>query len=852
MSAYALMVLSGLAGLGYEVVWTRMLAVGLGHEIVATLAVLGAFFSGLALGAFLFDRPIRRSQRPALWYALLEGCIGVWAGALVFLIPRFNTGVLAVIGAEPRALAHWAFAFVGTVLLLLPATAAMGATLPAMERLVARWRQDGWAVGGLYASNTLGAVAGTLIATFWLAPRFGFSSTLWVLASVNGACALGAFLGFARVKTEEAPVAIHAESVVSNVRLAVLLVATGFLGIGYEVVVIRVLSQLLDNTIYTFASVLSVYLLGTSIGAALYQRLVPKQRVDRALGVLLDLLSATCLTGVVVLGLAPSLSAVLDAWRGSVDSAVIGEILVALCVFLLPTVAMGACFSHLAQMARDRIGLGTAIALNTLGGALAPASFGVVVLPALGSKLTLLLIAAAYLPFAPRVVGYRRAPAAAALVIAAVLALAPLNLRYATAPEGGAVLAYQEGVMASIAVVRDSAGTRFLKVNDQYTMGGTASGFSDRRQAHIPLLLHPDPKEALFLGLGTGATFVAAAVHPELRATGVELLPGVLSVLGQFGPSIADIERDGRLRIVNADARRFVQATDRHYDVIVADVFHPSRDGAASLYTAEHFAAIREHLTDEGLFCQWLPLFQLDLRTLRTIIRTFIGVYPHSEAYLAHFSLGQPIVGLIGRKRVQRYSRGYMRHRVRDRRLAEDLINLRLTGDFELFGSYLGGADALRKFAGPGRVNTDDLPVVSYQAPGFLYRAPEPAHVRLLALVSNLEANPAAIVDETGGEDRFGPRLAAYWRARNRYLEVGVGVEPSDNLNQMLDQIETPLLSLVEVSADFGPAYLPLLHMAYEIRTTNPGRAHSLLARLEAAGPERAEARTLRHELFGD
>lgn len=157
--------------------WTRMLVVGLGHEIVATIAVFGAFFSGLALGAFLLDRPIRHSRRPALWYALLEVCIGAWACAPVFLIPRFNAGVLSVIGAELSALEHWAFAFVGTVLLLLPATAAMGATLPAMERLVARWGQDGWAVGGLYASNTLGSAAGSRPAP--LAPRSERSVVPW-------------------------------------------------------------------------------------------------------------------------------------------------------------------------------------------------------------------------------------------------------------------------------------------------------------------------------------------------------------------------------------------------------------------------------------------------------------------------------------------------------------------------------------------------------------------------------------------------------------------------------------------------------------------------------------------------
>jgi spermidine synthase len=129
---------SGLAGLGYELVWTRMLATALGHELVAMLAVVAAFFVGLALGASVFGSAARRSARPALWYAALECGVALWAVALAALIPIFNERLPGWLGAEPSPARHWGLAFTATLVLLLPGSAAIGGTLPALERTLAR------------------------------------------------------------------------------------------------------------------------------------------------------------------------------------------------------------------------------------------------------------------------------------------------------------------------------------------------------------------------------------------------------------------------------------------------------------------------------------------------------------------------------------------------------------------------------------------------------------------------------------------------------------------------------------------------------------------------------------------
>jgi spermidine synthase len=850
---YALLFLSGFAGLGYEIVWTRLFAVGLGHEIPAVLAVVAAFFSGLALGAWSLDRRVSVSPAPGRWYASLEMLIGVWAVVLVFLIPSGNFLATRLMGVSPTPFRHWTVAFLVPFFLLLPATVAMGATLPAAERLFSRLRRDGWSVGGLYAANTLGAMAGTMLTTFVIAPALGFKATLYILAALNLLCGMGILVGPARREEELSPVNIALKGAPVPARLTPVLFVTGLLGVGYEVMVVRVLSQVLENTIYSFAGVLSVYLFGTACGAALYQRFAPRDRYRQVLATLLMALSTACFLGIVLLWEAPFLYRVVrEGLEGGMGGALVGELVLALAVFFLPTVCMGATFSHLAQGARrPEAGLGRALGVNTLGAALAPAVFGVLCLPALGAKATLTVLASGYLVLALFWRPARRWPAALPLGLALFVLITPDHLRMVDLPAGGKIVAHAEGVMATVDVVQDAGRDRYLKVNNHFVMGGTASFFSDARQALIPLLLHPRPQNALFLGIGTGATFGAAALYPGLQADGVELVPEIVPLLPLFRRTTGDLLDQKRLKVFVADARRFVNCTDATYDVIVGDLFHPAQDGAGSLYTVEHFQAIRARLKPDGLFCQWLPLYQLDLPVLQTIIRTFLHVFPEGSAVLAHFSLETPILGLVAGLTPLRYPADYVERRVQDATLRAALEALRLRDSLALFGNFLAASKSLQAFAGEGPLNTDDRPVVIFEAPRFAYSHQEPAYVRLLSLMEHLKARPRDILQPapTPSEISRHERLAAYWQARQRFLRAGVGVEETNDPWKMLQAVREPLLTIVRQCQDFTPAYDPLLLLARRLSRKYPLAAQELLLDLEQANPQRPDARKLQESL---
>jgi spermidine synthase len=748
---------------------------------------------------------------------------------------------LRLTGAEPSSIRQWFVAFFGTFLLLLPATAAMGATLPAMERIAAHFQREGRSLAALYAGNTFGALLGVLAAAFLLIPRLGLIRSTLVCAAFNFGCCVTALAVFpaSEESAPNAPVSDPPDTHGLLLRLAL----TGLFGIGYEVLVMRVLSQVSENTVYTFALLLAVYLVGTAAGAAGYQRFLLARGSEGTLGdALCTALAVTCLAGTASLWAAPQVkAAALQVFGDSARAVIVSEALPALFAFGPPTLVMGALFSHLSRKASAAgISFGRALGVNTLGAAAAPALFGVLVAPALGPKLALLLVSVGYLTLVrPR--AWPRAfvwlPAAAALVL---WLFAP-PLAFVDVPEGGRVASYEDGIMAAVSVTEDADGVARLRIDNRQQEGSSVTQRVDGRQAWLPLLLHPAPRRALFLGLGTGVTASSAAEDTTLEVDAVELLPEVIRASAQFARGVADGAAYPRLRVVAADARRYVRTSEHSFDVIVSDNFHPARSGSGSLYTVEHFRAVRLRLDPDGVFCQWLPLHQLDLDTLRSIVQSFLLVYPHGWALLASNSLETPVLGLVGRRDANRFDATAIRERLERVALPERVAGIGLEDELAVLGSFLAGPESLRRFAASAAANTDDHPVVAYRAPSATYAPDSSPRDRLISLLRELSIEPDQLVVHAPAPDWPG-RLAAYWVARDHFIESGREVQPSPRVEQMLAQVREPLLSALRISPDFRPAYDPLLSMATALARSDVSAARTLLTELTQIQPARFEA----------
>jgi spermidine synthase len=257
----------------------------------------------------------------------------------------------------------------------------------------------------------------------------------------------------------------------------------------------------------------------------------------------------------------------------------------------------------------------------------------------------------------------------------------------------------------------------------------------------------------------------------------------------------------------------------------------------------EHFTAVRERLAPGGVFCQWLPLHQLDLPTLRSIVRAFVAVYPQGWAMLASNSLETPVLGLVARREPgARLDAAQLRRHVSDPALAGLPGGIGIEDEFALLGGFIAGPAALARFAADAPANTDDHPVVAYRAPRITYAPDSLPRDRLLALLQEVSIAPAELIDPASGPE-FAARLGSYWRARDQFIATGLAIRPSADVQTMLAQLRAPLLAMLTTSPEFRPAYDPLLRMALALRATDPAAAQSLLLELVQRQPARPEAR---------
>jgi spermidine synthase len=379
-----------------------------------------------------------------------------------------------------------------------------------------------------------------------------------------------------------------------------------------------------------------------------------------------------------------------------------------------------------------------------------------------------------------------------------------------------------------------------LRVNNHFQMGGTAAAGKEYLQAHIPLLLHPDPKRALFLGTGTGITLGAAVVHPNLEINGVELIPEVVAAMPQFEPYNFSPARSPHVTMHVADARRFVRATDAQYDVIVADLFHPARDGAGSLYTLEHYQALRTRLAPSGLVCQWLPLYQLDEKTLQIIVRTFLEVFPNAQAWLLQLDVDTPVLGLVDSLEPRKYDADWIERRLTSPALEIELKKLALTDSVRFFGHFVAGSETLRKFSGDARLNTDDQPRVTFDAPRFVYQHAATSYGRLMKLLELGVGDPQQTLGLGSDATAFADRVTRYWRARDEYLRGLIADTEGEHTRAIDNFVESARLS-----EDFTLGYAQCLTLASLEAKSNPTEAKALLRRLVEAQPSRPVAAEL-------
>jgi spermidine synthase len=798
----AAVALAGAAALAYELLWTRLLGLAFGHEQLGVLSVLAGFFAGIALGAALAHGRADALRHPGRVFALLQVIAAMHAVGSAWLLTRVGGWLSMQLGMTPSPV----MSLLAATLILLPATCAIGASLPvlvAARRRVAS--DDARGLARLYAFDTIGATIGVLVTVHLLLPRLGVPGTAIVAAALGlGAAGFG-LRAPTQVRASEAarpPPDIGQDDPDDGLLrerwiLYAVIGVTGLLGLGLEVVGVRVLAQVFSGTIYSFADLLAVWLLGTALGSGMHARLSARALARRPATVLIGLLLALALT-VAISAMSAASAATLLEWFASPDASwtrrQLAELATAAIVLGPATVLMGACLAHLLALIAappsdidgsseaSEHAIGGALAINALAAAAAPFVFGLWSLGTLGYAQTWAAIAWGYLLLALALAWLRRFPPRQ-LALAAVLG--GLGVLTASAGAGSLVLVEDEGPgwtvlerrEAPLGVVGVSRTTQppgtaehpllRLRIDRHFRMGGALS-IGERRMGHLSLLLAEagEGDSVVFLGLGTGATAGAGVAYPISRLTAVELIPEVIDMLHYFEGTNAHLTADPRARIVAADARRFVRADPDTHALIVADLFHPARAGAGSLYALEHFEAARDHLEPRGLFVQWLPLYQLDDAALRVIVRTFVEAFPEAHAMLALYNVETPALGLIGSNEPLSFDLDRLARTLGDPAHATLYTELALLDPRDFLAGYMLDRDGLIELAGDAPLNDDLHPRIDLWAPK-IRLGPLLGADNLERVLAGRQPWPPSLVSASDPE-----RLASYRKASLAFAEA--------------------------------------------------------------------------------
>jgi spermidine synthase len=725
-------VLSGAAGLIYEIVWSRQLVLVFGNTTQAVSAILTGFFGGMAIGAAIGGRVADRVRSPLRLYGVLELAlvVVVLVTPLTFgWIHEAYRGIYPALESTPwLAVARLVLA----VLALAPATVMMGATFPALVRHLTRSEAVGEAFGRLYSANTLGAVAGTLLAGIVLIELFGLSGALRIGAAASGTAGLVA-LWLARRPPGREPAAETptASPEPANERRQIpwlpLVIAfvSGLTSLGYQVTWTRLLASGTGGLTYVFTVILALFLVGIALGALVFNRL--RTRIKDPVRVLAWTQFAVAVLAIAGLVLVISQPRLLDPANpfGSISALVTAAIGVVLPV----TIVMGIAFPTASELLRAEHGQageasGLLLAANTTGAILGSLVIPFVLMPTIGSPRIVVLLAAMNvalglaLALRARPVARQTATAAIAVALAiAVVGAIPGLVRQPNealiAAKGWRLFESREDEIASVQSGQKST-------TAELWVGGTSMTLltvDAKLMPILPLIARPQSTRALVVAFGMGTAFRTALIA-GLKTDAVELVPSVPKMFGHYYADAAAVLADPNGEVIVADGRNHLELTDERFDIIVTDPPPPIQSSGVSVISSlEYYQQGELHLTPGGVMMQWTP-FGTSAADLKDHMRTFAQVFPHVTAIKGPGGYGFYMLGsdqpidldpeatreVLGRPGV----------------LAD--ISSAFDSPASTIDSWLAVIDrqawmkddGLRTYAGPGPLITDDAPRPEY------------------------------------------------------------------------------------------------------------------------------------------
>lgn len=636
--------LSGAAGLIYEIVWTRQLLLVFGNTTQSIVAVISTFLGGLAIGNYLFGNRTDKLSAPDLvrLYAKLE--FGVAATASLSLpILKYIVPVYALMTDAPSPTAGLILLkFLLTALTLLGPTILMGGTLPALVSFAKHHKQvSGEGISLLYAVNTAGAIVGVLAASLVLIELLGLTGTFLTGVAIN--IAVGA-VALTLVKESRPDPSAKRQGASSfkldptgKIILALYLVS-GLTAIAYQVLWTRLLTPKTGTYVYAFSAILAIYLFGIAFGSWLFHRYLDAPRSR-------GFLFAVSQLGIGICSLLSILFVRFDVG---------GSFLTMILVVVPATILMGISFPLVVLLVGGEKNPGKSIGFvyssNTLGSIIGAFAASFVFIPLLGTVSSLFVLGLVNLVLAIVVFQlfrtsllknqrpFRTLAAVSAAVVVALIATGQWNHFKAGAMQSllnnvraaGLEHRFFEDEVASVLAFTDST-----KRTPSLLIDGVATTLKvteTKLMAHLPIAIHPQPKDMLIIAFGMGSTFRSALRH-DIAVDVVELCPSVPKMFDLFHLDADEVLNNARGRIIINDGRNYVLLTKKAYDIVTIDPPPPfNAAGTTVLYSKGFYEQIKAKLNNQGIVCQWM-YFGSRQDDIAMATRSFFDVFPHVTVF---------------------------------------------------------------------------------------------------------------------------------------------------------------------------------------------------------------------------
>jgi spermidine synthase len=732
---------SGCAALIYEVVWFQLLQLSIGSSAVSLGVLLGTYMGGMCLGSLLLPKYLNPGHHPLRVYAWLEIGIGLFGIIVLFAVPIVGRIYTSIAGTGQVSLVLRAIV---AAICLLPPTLLMGATLPAIGRWVETTPKGVSWLGYFYGGNLAGAVAGSLLAGFYLLRVFDMPTATGVAVALNVIVALLALLVASRTPhtvitatADTPPVATAASEVSRLVYIAIAL--SGLTALGSEVVWTRVLSLMFGATTYTFSLILAVFLVGLGIGSSLGSAMARNLSNPRiALG-WCQLALCACLAWA-----AYTTGASLPYWpiNPSISTSLAFnfqlDLMRAIWVMLPGAILWGASFplalASVAAPGQDSARLvGGVYAANTVGAIIGATVVSLALVGTVGSQQTqqvLIGVAAmsGLLMLMPATGELRKPLTSTPVVVIGIALIAGLLARtvppipwllvaygrYSATWVGQNEMVYVgEGVTASVAVTRTPTGVL------NYHNAGKVQASSEpqdmrlqRMLGHITTLVPKNPNKVLVIGCGAGVTAGAVSIDPLVKDQTIAeiepLVPRVVST--HFAQHNFNVVANPKVKVHLDDARHYLLTTNEKFDAITSDPLDPWVKGAATLYTREFFDVVKSHLNPGGVVTLFVQLYESSEAAVKSEIGTFLEAFPNGAVF-ANTVNGQGYdLVLFGQLEGGKINVDAVQARLSDpanAAVARSLSEVGINSAVDLFGTYAGRRTDMKNWLSDAQINTD-------------------------------------------------------------------------------------------------------------------------------------------------